>query len=504
MIMVITFVAFLVTLYSAQFMSEDKSVQRFFAYINLFVSSMLILVLADNLLLLFAGFEGVGVCSYLLIGFWYEEKTPNDSAIKAFIMTRIGDVFLLLGLAFIFIELKTLTIQKILSALTNVDSSTLIIISLLLLVGALGKSAQIPLHTWLPDAMSGPTPASALIHAATMVSAGVYLLARMHPLFALSIPIQELVVIIGVITLLLGSFLALRQSDLKRILAYSTISQIGFMFLALGAGSQHAAIFHFTTHAFFKSLLFLGAGVIGEAMHHDYNIFNMGGLRKNLPLVFITFLIGSCALVGLPFVSAGFYSKELILNTTYLSAHAGLIPWIFALCGAFLTALYTGRMLILVFFGSKNSTNTFKLRLPITIPLIILACLSLSAGFLEKPLLSLLGAKDLEVETLPFIIASLVPLLGLALSWPLFKNAKAPSGAILTFDKIYNFVFVKSYIYISKRLKEDFFNYIYNFIGIFLYKLYRLLLLTQTGRIEHYVTIIVASALMILGFLVMS
>ena len=354
MILVITLVAFLVALYSTKFMGDDPAFARFFAYLNLFVASMLVLVLADNLLLLFAGWEGVGLCSYLLIGFWYERPETTRAANKAFITTRIGDVFFLIGIIYLGLELNTLTISTAIVRMSEhwtLGSLSATLIALCFLIGAMGKSAQVPFHTWLPDAMLGPTPASALIHAATMVTAGVYLMARMAPLLNLAPDTQQIVIAVGVFTLVLGSWCALRQSDLKRVLAYSTISQIGYMFLALGAGAPGAAMFHFMTHAFFKALLFLGAGVIGEALHHEYNMFKMGGLREKLPLTFYTFLMGSAALVGLPFVSAGFYSKELILTETYLSPAAGLWPWIIGCLGAFLTALYVGRMLILVFFG---------------------------------------------------------------------------------------------------------------------------------------------------------
>jgi NADH-quinone oxidoreductase subunit L len=502
MIVVITFVASLVALYSTQFMSDDPSIMRFFAYLNLFVASMLILVLADNLLLLFAGWEGVGVCSYLLIGFWYDKTFASIAANKAFIMTRIGDVFFLLGIIFLSLEFNTLTIKNILSEL---NSPHLSVIALLLLIGAVAKSAQIPLQTWLPDAMIGPTPASALIHAATMVTAGVYLMARMEPLFSRAADIQQLVMYIGALTLVVGSINALRQSDLKRVLAYSTISQIGYMFLALGAGAWQAAMFHFTTHAFFKALLFLGAGVIGEALHHEYNMFKMGGLRKELPLTFVTFLMGSAALAGLPLLSAGFYSKELILGETYAAPNAGLLPWLMGCCGAFLTALYVGRMLILVFFGKAHSHVSSRPSWPIAAPLVILGVLSLSAGLLQTPLLAFLGADSHHVALVPYVIASLLPLVGLALSWFFFRTSKKPA-IISTFglDTIYHDLISKPYTYLANILKQDYFNNFYRFLIFIITSFNKLLIKTQNGRIEHYLAVIVASALTILGFLVMS
>ncbi len=286
MIFVITFVGFLIHLYSAEFMQNDEGYSRFFAYMNLFVGSMLTLVLADNLLLLYLGWEGVGLCSYLLIGFWYKDPVNGAAARKAFIVTRIGDTFMAIGLFLLYTNLGTLHIQELMqraSAEWQIGSPLAMAAAALLLGGAVGKSAQLPLQTWLPDAMAGPTPVSALIHAATMVTAGVYLIARTHVLFLLAPPVQTAVAVIGAATLLLAGFSALTQKDIKRVLAYSTISQIGYMFLALGVGAWSAAMFHFMTHAFFKALLFLGAGVVILAQHEEHDMFKMGGLRKRLP-----------------------------------------------------------------------------------------------------------------------------------------------------------------------------------------------------------------------------
>jgi NADH-quinone oxidoreductase subunit L len=506
MILVITFVASLVALYSTKFMSDDPSLARFFAYLNLFVASMLILVLADNLLLLFAGWEGVGLCSYLLIGFWYERPETNAAAHKAFITTRVADVFLLIGIIYLGLELNTLTISTALIRMGEFYSSGSLsahIIALCLLIGALGKSAQFPFHTWLPDAMLGPTPASALIHAATMVTAGVYLLARMAPLFNLAPDIQHLIVVGAAFTLILGSWCALRQSDLKRVLAYSTISQIGYMFLALGAGAPGAAMFHFTTHAFFKALLFLGAGVIGEALHHEYNMFKMGGLKKELPLTYYTFLMGSAALVGLPLISSGYYSKELILSETYLSPAAGLVPWIIGVLGALLTALYVGRMIILVFFGKAHAPITMKPTWPMTFPLIILAFLSLFAGALQTPLLQSLGFGHHKIDLAVILIASAAPVVGLIFAYLLYKNHNKPKKyRDFRLDNIYKYIFIYPYIKLSHYLRKDFFIHIYTPVINFINFTYALLSQTQNGRIGHYLTVVVASALTIIGFLV--
>ncbi len=314
--LVITFVGFLIHLYSTEYMAAEEGYSRFFAYMNLFIGSMLILVLGDNLLLLYLGWEGVGLCSYLLIGFWYKDPLNGYAARKAFVVTRVGDTAMAVGLFILYSTLGTLNIQTILAQASLhwvVGSSLAITTAALLLGGAVGKSAQLPLQTWLPDAMAGPTPVSALIHAATMVTAGVYLIARMNVMFTLAPLVQLIVAIVGALTLLLAGFSALVQTDIKRVLAYSTISQIGYMFLALGVGAWAAGIFHFMTHAFFKALLFLGAGAIIIALHHEQNMFKMGGLKKLLPVTYWTFLIGSASLVALPLVTAGFYSKDMIL-----------------------------------------------------------------------------------------------------------------------------------------------------------------------------------------------
>ncbi|HYA31949.1 MAG TPA: NADH-quinone oxidoreductase subunit L, partial [Thermodesulfovibrionales bacterium] len=294
MMIVVSFVGFLIHYYSSEFMADEEGYSRFFAYMNLFVGSMLILVLSNNLLLLYLGWEGVGLCSYLLIGFWYRDPSNGKAAIKAFIVNRVGDVSLAIGLFILFLNLGTLDIQVAAQRASQnwpAGSALAVAAASLLLGGALGKSAQLPLQTWLPDAMAGPTPVSALIHAATMVTAGVYLIARTNVFFTLAPVVLHAVAIIGALTLLLAGFSALTQHDIKRVLAYSTISQIGYMFLALGVGGWSAAIFHFMTHAFFKALLFLGAGAVIFALDHEHDMFRMGGLRKELPVTFLTFLI---------------------------------------------------------------------------------------------------------------------------------------------------------------------------------------------------------------------
>ncbi|MGA2285396.1 MAG: NADH-quinone oxidoreductase subunit L, partial [Dehalococcoidia bacterium] len=388
MILVVTVVGWLIHLYSAEYMEEEDGYARFFAYMNLFVGSMLTLVLADNLLLLYLGWEGVGLCSYLLIGFWYTEAANGRAARKAFIVTRIGDTAMLVGMLLLFTKLGTLQIQPLMEAAQThwvVGSSITVAASGLLLGGALGKSAQLPLQTWLPDAMAGPTPVSALIHAATMVTAGVYLIARMNVLFTISPVIHTTVAAVGAGTLILAGFTALTQRDIKRVLAYSTISQIGYMFLAVGVGAWSAAMFHFMTHAFFKALLFMGAGVVILGQHHEQDMFKMGGLRKEAPLLFWTFLAGSLSLVALPLVTAGFYSKDAILAGAWASDAGGRWLWAAGFGGAFLTSLYTFRMVFYTFFGEVRIPFHLKPGIRLMLPLVVLAFLSIVGGYLDLP-----------------------------------------------------------------------------------------------------------------------
>jgi NADH-quinone oxidoreductase subunit L len=388
MTLVVTFVSFLIHWYSVEFMIEDEGYSRFFAYMNLFVASMVVLILADNLLFLYLGWEGVGLCSYLLIGFWYSDPANGLAARKAFIVTRIGDTAMILGLFLIFEKLGTLQIQELMERAASqwhTGSVYAIATAALLLGGAVGKSAQLPLQTWLPDAMAGPTPTSALIHAATMVTAGVYLIARTHVLYTLAPPVQLAVAVIGAATLLLGGFSALTQSDIKRVLAYSTISQIGYMFLALGVGAWSAAIFHFMTHAFFKALLFLAAGVVIEALHHEHDIFKMGGLRRKLPLAFWGFLIGGCSLAGLPIITAGFYSKGLIVWEAWSAKDGNPWLWFTAVLGVLLTSMYIFRLIFLVFYGEVKAQPIKRIGYKMTAPVAVLCVLSILGGFVELP-----------------------------------------------------------------------------------------------------------------------
>lgn len=389
MMLIVTGVGFLIHVYSIGYMHDDEGFWKFFAYLNLFIFSMLLLIMGDSLLMLFFGWEGVGLCSYLLIGFWYTNTEYGKAARKAFIMNRIGDLGLLLGMFMIFQNFGSLTYSEIFAALPNIrlEAGVVTLICILLFVGAMGKSAQLPLYTWLPDAMAGPTPVSALIHAATMVTAGVYLVARFNPLYNLSPDAMHFVAIIGLITCIFAAVIGLRQNDIKKVLAYSTVSQLGLMFVALGMGAYASAMFHVTTHAFFKALLFLAAGSVIHGMGGEQDIRKMGGLRKAMPITFWVFLIGTMAIAGFPFLS-GFFSKDEIFAYTY--AHGGKLWWGLVGLGAMFTAIYMCRLLYVTFFGSFRGTHEQEHHLHespkiMTIPLIILAVLSVAGGFLNTP-----------------------------------------------------------------------------------------------------------------------
>lgn len=392
MTIIVTGVGFLIHIYSIGYMRGDKSYWRFFAYMNLFIFAMLNLVLANNFLLLFLGWEGVGLCSYLLIGFWYEKKSAGDAAKKAFIVNRIGDMGFILGMLLIFSTFGSLNFNTVFNFASHlpVGNKTVFWIALLLFVGAIGKSAQIPLFVWLPDAMAGPTPVSALIHAATMVTAGVYMVARCSIIYALAPTVLQIIAVIGIATAIFAATIGLAQNDIKKILAYSTISQLGYMFLAMGVAAFSAGIFHLITHAFFKALLFLGAGAVIHAIADEQDIKKMGGLKEYLPITYKTFLIGAVAIAGIPPL-AGFFSKDEILWNAFSSEQGSWIFWLLGVIGALLTAFYIFRLLFLTFEGHKR----FDLRLhpheapkTMTIPLIVLAFLSIVGGLIGIPHLS--------------------------------------------------------------------------------------------------------------------
>lgn len=524
MLGVVTGVGFLVHLYSVWYMKGEEGFSRFFAYTNLFIASMLILVLSDNLLVMFLGWEGVGLCSYLLIGFYYKNSRNGIAAFKAFIITRIGDVFMLIAFFLIYSTFGTLNINDILSAAPNklpVDSSITFWITLLLFGGAVGKSAQLPLQTWLADAMAGPTPVSALIHAATMVTAGVYLIARLHGLFVLSPTVLMIIIVIGVLTMLISGFSALVQTDIKRILAYSTMGQLGYMFIALGVQSWDAAIFHLMTHAFFKALLFLSAGSVIIACHHEQNIFKMGGLRKRLPLVYFAFLIGGGALAALPIVTAGFYSKESILWG--VASHGYLTAAILGVAGSFITSLYIFRLIFVVFHGKAKTDATPVDGWTHNVPLIILMVLSTFVGALiTPPVAGLFPQLEFGIEQgklLFEVIASIIAILGVILAGYIYLDehnsladdiVETPIGKFLYsfwykgwgFDWLYNQVFVKPYRFIAYLLKSDPINLLLDQLKYLSQYLGQISALSVNGYVRWYLTSMVLGAIVVLIFLV--
>ncbi len=392
MVLVVTGVGFLIHVYSAGYMAHDPSFRRFFLYLNLFMVAMLTLVLADSLLVMFVGWEGVGLCSYLLIGFWYERPAAAAAGMKAFVVNRIGDYGVLLAMFTLFAWAGSLHYERLFAVaplIWNVGAPVIVAATLLLFLGATGKSAQLPLYVWLPDAMEGPTPVSALIHAATMVTAGVYLVARTHVLFQLAPLSLEVVAVVGAATALFAATIGLAQNDIKRVLAYSTVSQLGYMFMACGVGAYTAGIFHLMTHAFFKALLFLGAGSVIHALSGEQDMRKMGGLANRLPWTHRTMLIATLAIAGIP-PFAGFFSKDEILFNAFASGHP--VVWLAGLAGAFLTAFYMFRLYVLTFRGDSRVPHEVDHHVhesppSMVIPLAILAVLSLVGGFVGPPMI---------------------------------------------------------------------------------------------------------------------
>ncbi len=473
MSMFVTFVGWLIHIYAVGYMKDDEGFGKFFAYFNLFLASMLILVLADNPVILFIGWEGVGVCSYLLIKFYYGDKNNVLAANKAFIVNRVGDFGFLLGIATLFFALGQvdLSFSSIEANLGNTTNGWLLLAGFLLFVGAMGKSAQIPLYTWLPDAMAGPTPISALIHAATMVTAGVYMVARFHFLYSGIEEVGTFIAYIGAFSALLAAIIATRQTDIKKILAYSTMSQLGYMFIAVGLGFYSTGLFHVFTHAFFKAMLFMGAGGVILALHHEQNIFNIAKHRASLPIISTTFLIGVIAISGIPPFS-GFFSKDAILTVAFQEGH--YLIYAIALFTAFLTAFYMFRLYFVVFVTPNHHKKEYVYTSKtITIPLLILAIGAIGAGFLNFPtifggshmvdsFLGSLNSKSItishETEYILMALSILVASLGIFVAYKKYANfdLEKPElevgfvGRKLYVDELYDFIFVKGLKGLSK------------------------------------------------------
>ncbi len=518
-VLVVTFVGSLVLLYSTEYMEGDPDYSRFFAWMDLFAGSMLVLVLAADFLLLYLGWEAVGLCSYLLIGFWYRDCANGRAAMKAFVVTRVGDVALLVGILLLFTQLGTLGIQSAMSRAVDAwptGAAVASVAAALVLGGAVGKSAQLPLQVWLPDAMAGPTPVSALIHAATMVTAGVYLIARTGALFAIAPGVRLAVAVIGALTLLIAGFSALAQSDIKKVAAYSTVSQLGYMFVALGVGAASAAVFHMFTHAFFKALIFLGAGAVIKAMDEDRDMFHMGGLKDRMPLTFWTFTIGCASLAALPLVTAGFYSKDLILFESFASPYGDVWLWLAGLVGSVLTALYASRMVLLTFFGPLKREPSGLPGPRMAVPMVTLAVLAVVAGFVQvpgylggKPLFTGLVGAGLPARSSPLVgaalasaIAGVLVLAGIASAYWLYEPGRpaldrlvaTPWGAALHraflagfgFDAAYEAVFVRPYRRLAELDRGDFVDPAYRAAGRLAAWCGGALDGLETGRVRNY------------------
>lgn len=530
--MVITGVGFLIHVYSVGYMHDDDGHNRFLSYLNLFVFFMLLLVMGSNYLIMFVGWEGVGLCSYLLIGFWFKNQEYNSAANKAFIMNRIGDLGMLVGIVLIFVTFGSIEYKEV---FTRQAEGPITLITLLLFIGAMGKSAQIPLYTWLPDAMAGPTPVSALIHAATMVTAGIYMVARNSILYVQAPFTMEIVMIVGLATAILAATIAVAQNDIKKVLAYSTVSQLGLIFVALGLGAFTAGIFHVVTHAFFKALLFLGAGSVIHALGGEQDLRKMGGLRKHLPITFLTFLFGVLAISGIP-PFAGFVSKDEILAAAF--AHNKVI-WALAVFASLLTSFYMFRLFFLTFFGSERAgqhamSHIHESPRSITLPLIILAVLSIVGGFLNFP--SVLGGNHMLADFLEPIFAPVAPheishgteltlmavIVGLttimiAIAWSTYvKKASIPQEPeqttgvtrLLAFkyyvDELYDAIIVKPLYAISKALHRFIevlgIDTFVNNIGKTVMAGSRALRLFQDGGIGYYLFVMVVGIILILSY----
>lgn len=541
MAMIVTGVGSLIHLYSIGYMHGDEGFARFFAYLNLFIFAMLNLILADNMVLMFLGWEGVGLCSYLLIGFWYDRQflgvgitTTTDAANKAFIMNRIGDFAMLAAMFLIFQKISALDYNSILSQKELFDSTHIFWITVLIFIACTGKSAQIPLYTWLPDAMAGPTPVSALIHAATMVTSGIYLIARLSPLFVMSPDTMNLIAVVGIATAFIAATIGLVQTDIKKVLAYSTVSQLGYMFLALGVGAFGSAIFHVTTHAFFKACLFLGSGSVIHALHEEQDVRKMGGLAKLMPQTHATFLVASLALAGFP-LTAGFFSKDDILAKTFQSGN--YLLWGVGVVTALITAFYTMRLYTLTFLGeARYDAEKAPHESPalMTMPLWILGALSLIGGTMGLPsviqeknwIQSFLSSSvasvqahhlDHATEWILLAVSSFVAILGLAIAFNIYSKKKVQGetegvAAVLYrkyfIDEFYDALISKPFHTVSARLLAPIDNRLLdglvNGIGSSMVGLGSALKRWQTGVAQNYALVITIGLILLVGYIALN
>ncbi len=544
MALVVTGVGFLIHVYSVGYMHDDAGYARYFTYLNLFTFSMLILVMADNLPLLFVGWEGVGLCSYLLIGFWFDKEANAIAGKKAFVVNRIGDAGFLLGLFLLFWHLgpgpHSLSFTEIAARANDIPLATVTVITLLLFVGATGKSAQLPLYVWLPDAMAGPTPVSALIHAATMVTAGVYMIARLNFLYLLSPTAMAVVATIGALTALFAATIGLMQNDIKRVLAYSTISQLGYMFLGVGVGAFASGIFHLMTHAFFKGLLFLGSGSVIHGMSGEQDMQKMGGLRAHMPITYWTFLAGTLAIAGFPPL-AGFFSKDAILAATVASPHGNWWLWGLGLAAAGLTSFYMFRLLFLTFLGECRADEHTRHHLhespsSMTVPLVVLAILSVIGGYVGLPAHWLWGDRfgaflepvlggghetghlSLTTEYVLMAASVLVALLGFGLAYlfylvqpglPALLAWKASGAYNLIFnkyyvDELYDLLFARPTVALSnwlwRSVDDEVIDGVVNGTANTVGANSGLWRRWQTGNVQHYAISMLVGAMAILGY----
>ncbi|GIW43456.1 MAG: NADH-quinone oxidoreductase subunit L [Candidatus Binatia bacterium] len=542
MILVVTGVGFLIHVYSVGYMHDDPSYARYFAYLNLFTVAMLVLVMADNLVLLFVGWEGVGLCSYLLIGFWYDNDANASAGKKAFIVNRVGDAAFLVGIFLLLWNLgpgsHSLSFSEIAGRAPELPPGVVTAVALLLFVGATGKSAQLPLYVWLPDAMAGPTPVSALIHAATMVTAGVYMIARLHGLYELAPLALEVVAIVGALTAVFAATIGLVQTDIKKVLAYSTISQLGYMFLAVGVSAFSAGIFHLVTHAFFKALLFLGAGSVIHGMGGEQDIRKMGGLRSWMPVTYGTFLVGTLAIAGVPGL-AGFFSKDMILARAF--AHSPAL-WGLGVLGATLTAFYMFRLFFLVFWGECRADAHTRAHIhesprSMTVPLLALAVLSVVGGYVGLPdflawgdrfgafLAPVLSAAahgehhgELGLELMLMAVSVLAAVVGIGVAYRFYVQVpELPEQVARQFravyrllwnkyyvDELYEAVFVRPVVQLAHALWRQFdvavIDGAVNGAGDAAEEGGRWLRRWQTGNVQHYALSLLVGALLLVGY----